>query len=110
LARQRYASQGTFYRLTPRNAPIDEVFRLAAFHSLLDETQPGLVVLHRAAARLCGERTAQASWAIHYSIGVSVIANAAVWTFFVKTKRGWRFWGDWCGAGKRRKWRNSHCY
>ena len=110
LARQRYGSQGKIYRLTPRNAPIDEVFRAAVLRGPLDETQPGLVMIHRAAARQCGEPTAQASWAIHYWIPVSVIANAGGWTFIVKTKAGWRFWGDWCGAGKPRKWRNTYCY
>ena len=110
LARQRYGSQGKIYRLTPRNAPIDEVFRAAVLRGPLDETQPGLVMIHRAAARQCGEPTAQASWAIHYWIPVSVIVNAGAWTFIVKTKAGWRFWGDWCGAGKPRKWRNTYCY
>jgi hypothetical protein len=110
LAHQRYGSQGSIYRLTPRNAPIDEVFRLAAIGGALDETQPGLVRLHRAARRQCGERTAQASWAIHYWIPVSVISNAGGWTFLVKTRSGWRFWGHWCGAGKSEKWRNYYCY
>jgi hypothetical protein len=110
LARQRYGSQGTVYRLTPRNAPIDEVLRLAVLHGPLDETQPGLVRIHRAAARQCGELAAQASWAIHYGIPVSVIASAGGWTFIVKTKAGWRFWGNWCGAGKHRRWQNTYCY
>jgi hypothetical protein len=110
LARQRYASQGTTYRLTPQNAPIDEVFRVASYRSPLDTTQPGLVRMHRAAARQCGERIAQASWAIHYWIPVSVIANTGAWTFIVKTKTGWRFWGNWCGAGKPRSWRAHYCY
>jgi hypothetical protein len=47
---------------------------------------------------------------VHYWIPVSVIANAGVWTFLVKTRTGWRFWGDWCGAGKPRRWRNYYCY
>ena len=110
LARQQYGSQGTTYRLTPRNAPIDELFRTATLGGPEDATQPGLIRLHRAAERQCGERIAQASWAIHYSIPVSVIANAGAWTFIVKTRRGWRFWGNWCGAGKPRRWRTYYCY
>jgi hypothetical protein len=109
LARQRYSSQGTVYRLTPRNAPIDEVFRTALIGTPLDETQPGLIAIHRAGARLCGERTAQASWAIHYWIPVSVIVGTGAWTYIVKTRTGWRFWGNWCGAGKPRNWRNAYC-
>jgi hypothetical protein len=65
---------------------------VASYRSPLDATQPGLVRMHRAAARQCGERIAQASWAIHYWIPVSVIVNTGAGTFIVKTKTGWRFW------------------
>ena len=109
LARHRYPSQGRVYRLTPQNAPIDEVLRTARIGTPLDETQPGLVAIHRAGGRLCGERTAQASWAIHYWIPVSVIVGTGAWTYIVRTRTGWRFWGNWCGAGKPRSWRNAYC-
>jgi hypothetical protein len=39
----------------------------------------------------------------------SVIANTGVYPFFVKTKRGWRFWGDWCAAGQSPAWRRKNC-
>ncbi len=109
LSRREYGSQGTIYHLTPRNAPIDEVFSAATLGGPFDDTQPGLRAIHRVAALRCGRSTAQASWAIHYSIPVSVIASAGGWVFIVKTRTGWQFWGNWCGAGKSRQWRAYYC-
>jgi hypothetical protein len=106
-------SQGRLYRLTPRNAPIDLVARVTAVDSYVDmrfnRLIPGSLVIERAGASECGARTATASWAIHYGMPESVIANTGVYTFLVKTKRGWRFWGDWCAAGQSRAWRRKNC-
>jgi hypothetical protein len=102
LARTTINSQGTVYRLTRRNAPIDFVERVATADSPFDERVPGRSVLHRAAVSACGRTTADASWAIHYELPVSIIAGPGGWPFFVKTRTGWQFWGYWCGAGKTR--------
>jgi hypothetical protein len=110
LARQAINSQGTIYRLTPRNAPIDYVARVATSGTVFDQTIPGLLGLHRAAAAACGAATAQASWAIHYNVPVSVIAGSGGFPFLVKTAHGWTFWGSWCGANRSRTWRTSRCF
>lgn len=109
LARHTINSQGTVYHLTPRNAPIDYVQRIATTGLRLDQTVPGLAALHRVAAASCGNRTAQASWAIHYRVPVSVIAGSGGFPFIVKTRTGWRFWGWWCGADKTPQWRKANC-
>jgi len=109
LARQTLNSQGTIYHLTSRNAPIDYVQQLGLDRGYYDQNVPGLVGLHRAAAAACGERIAQASWAIHYELPVAQIVGAAGYPFFVKTRAGWRFWGGWCGARKSRSWRTMYC-
>lgn len=103
LARQTIDSQGTTYRLTPRNAPIDYLQQLGT-----DRTLPGAAI-HRVAAKLCGEQVAQASWAVHYELPVAVIAGSAGFPFFVKTRSGWRFWGYWCGAGRSAAWGRQNC-
>jgi hypothetical protein len=110
LARTRVSVQGTTYYLTPRHAPIDFITPLSLFGSrVVDEQVAGKIALHRAAARLCGEATAQASWAIRY-FPVTLIAGLAGHPFLVKTRTGWRFWGNgWCGAGHSRAWRTRHC-
>jgi hypothetical protein len=41
---------------------------------------------------------------------VSVIASAGGWEFIVKTRTGWQFWGNWCGAGKSQQRRTYYCY
>jgi hypothetical protein len=111
LARMTLNTQGTVRHLTPRNAPIDFIERLATFGRAapLDKRVPGLVVTHRAAALACGEAMAQASWAIHYDLPFSLIAGQGGWQFFVKTGAGWRSWGNWCGAGQTRAWRSTYC-
>jgi len=111
LARQTMNTQGTVYHLTPGNALIDFIEWLGSgvLGHPLDETFPGLLAVYRAGVSACGESTTQASWAIHYSVRVSVIAGAGGWRFFVKTRRGWLFWGNWCGADKSLKWRNTYC-
>ena len=109
LSRQRTQTQGTWYRLTPRNAPIVHVEQLAVGQMALDESTPGLLRVHRVAAKQCGERLAQASWAIHYDTPVAAIAGPGAFRFFVKTRRGWRFWGTWCGAGHSKGWRLRYC-
>jgi integrase len=110
LAQQTFSVQGTTYHLTPRHAPIDFIMPLYLLRSpVSDEQVPGRATIHRAAARLCGERTAQASWAIRYELPISIIVGSAGYPFFVKTRTGWRFWGYWCGAGHSRAWRTEHC-
>ena len=109
LARQTISSQGTVYHLTPRNAPIDYIQQLVVNTSITDQNLPGLVGLHRAAAARCGEAIARASWALHFALPVAIIAGEGGYPFLVKTKAGWRFWGGWCGAGKSRQWRVTHC-
>jgi hypothetical protein len=110
LARQTITSQGTTYHLTPRNAPIDQVEQLAISHLERDRAVAGRVAIHRVAAAACGEKIAQASWAIHYQVPVSVIAGPGSFPFLVKTKAGWRFWGYWCGAGRTKAWRQKNCF
>src|SRR5262245_9836372 len=66
LAKRTMNTQGTIYHLTPRNAPIELVARLATGAPVLEARVPGLAALHHAAAVACGERTAGASWAIRY--------------------------------------------
>jgi len=111
LARETINSQGRIYHLTPRNAPITLLERIATIGngSPLDQRVPGLGAVHRAAVSACGIAIAQASWAIHYEIPIAVIAGLGPYPFFVKTRSGWRFWGSWCGADKPRQWRNSNC-
>ena len=111
LARKTINSQGTVYHLTPRNAPIDLIERLATSGKAdpVNQRIPGLALIRRAAVSACGEEIAQASWAIHYDLPVSVIAGQGGSAFLVKTRTGWRLWGNWCGAGNTRQWRNTYC-
>jgi hypothetical protein len=109
LARQTINSLGTIYHLTPRNAPINFVAYLGDVALPDDQRVPGLLALYRAAAAACGERTASASWAIRWEIPRSVVAGTGGYAFFVKTRNGWRFWGNWCGAGRSASWRLLHC-
>jgi hypothetical protein len=110
LANQVIHVQGRRYHLTPRNAPINFIAQIAIANSpAYDERIPGLLALHRFAARACGEQTAQASWAIHYDLPVGIIAGGGAYTFFVQTRSGWRFWGSWCGVLKSPKWRRANC-
>jgi hypothetical protein len=113
LTTQAWNTQGTVYHLTPQNAPIDFIAQL--YTTGIPALDQGVVALHRAAASACGERTAQASWAIHYWVGVGISARPEpgnnVYTFFVDTRNGWRFWGSWCDVGKSTRWlrANSWC-
>jgi hypothetical protein len=110
LSRLTINSQGRIYRLTPHNAPIDFVAQLGTVGSrTIDQRIPGLLTLHRAAAIACGEHTAQASWAFHYTISVAIIAGLGGYEFAAKTRTGWRFWGTWCGAGASAAWRQANC-
>jgi hypothetical protein len=113
LARETLNSQGTLYHLTPRNAPIDLVEHGLAYDEksmvLFNRATPGALKILRAAEAQCGRRLAEASWVIHYDIPVSVIAGPGTYVFFVKTRSGWRFWGNWCGAGQSRAWRRQNC-
>jgi hypothetical protein len=113
LARETLNSQGTIYHLTPKNAPIDLVEHGLAYEGesnvILNRAAPGALKILRVGEAQCGLRTAQASWAIHYQIPVSVIAGPGAFPFFVKTRRGWRFWGNWCGAGRSKTWRRQYC-
>src|SRR5436190_11892158 len=95
LSKRTVSAQGRVYRLTPRNAPIRLIWQIGIGVPTIDRREPGLLVLNRRATALCGKRIAGASWAIHYEIPVAPMISAAdVYTFFVKTHRGWRFWGD----------------
>lgn len=110
LAQETINSQGTIYHLTPRHAPIDYIQQLDVYGAPVDDQVPGRVALYRAAASACGEATAHASWAIRYTVPVSLIAGTAGYPFFVKTRTGWRFWGGgWCGVGHSREWRARYC-
>jgi hypothetical protein len=105
LRRETLEFQGTRYHLTPRNAPIDYLQRL---ETIPIRTVPG-AALRRLAAKLCGAKVAQASWALHYELPISVIAGQGGYLFFVKTRGGWRFWGYWCGAGHTPGWGRANC-
>lgn len=109
LAAQTSNSQGHVYRLTPRFAPIKHVQRLYLTMSKMDMRAPGHLRIHSLAAALCGEATANASWAIQYDLILSVIAGSQRYPFLVKTASGWRFWGEWCGAGRPAAWRAANC-
>jgi len=113
LARGTLNSQGTIYRLTPRNAPIDLVAHGLAYEDSsmknFNRATPGALTILRAGEKQCGRRLAEASWVIHYDVPVSVIAGPGVYVFFVKTRSGWRFWGKWCGAGQPKAWRRQYC-
>ena len=109
LAKRTIDSQGTRYQLTPRNAPIVFIAQIGASRSQEDRRTPGLLALHQRAASACGEQTAQASWAVHYDIPVATIAGLGGFTFFVATRAGWRFWGNWCGVGNSPRWREANC-
>src|SRR5439155_11251487 len=112
LAKQTFAGAlGKTYHLTPTIAPIDFIERVAILGNgaPLDQMIPGQIALHRLAASECGTRTANASWAIHDTIGVSVVAGLGDYSFFVKTVHGWRFWGSWCAATKSSHWRSTYC-
>jgi hypothetical protein len=107
LARRSINSQGTVFHLTPRNAPIDFIERVSAVGTGVGQTLPADV--YRVAVANCGKTFAEASWAIHYDIPVSVIAGPGAYEFVVKTRVGWRLWGDWCGVGKPPGYRKSNC-
>jgi hypothetical protein len=113
LARGTLNSQGTIYRLTPRNAPIDLVEHGLAYENSsmkdFNRATPGALTILRAGMKQCGRRLAEASWVIHYDVPVSVIAGPGVYVFFVKTTSGWRFWGNWCGASQSKAWRRQYC-
>jgi len=108
LARRTINRQGTVFHLTPRNAPIDFIERVSAVGTGVGQTLPEPDV-RRVAVANCGKTLAEASWAIHYDIPVSVIAGPGAYEFVVKTRVGWQLWGDWCGAGKPRGYRKSNC-
>lgn len=104
-------TQGTVYHLTPQNTPINFIAQLYTTGTrVLDQRTPGLLTLHRAAASACGERTAQASWAIHFQVGPAITASNDIYTFLVDTRDGWRFWGDWCGVSESAQWRRANCH
>jgi hypothetical protein len=113
LSRRTIHSQGTIYRLTPKWAPIDFVARVSAVESRrnvgYNRLIPGSLAIERAGSAQCGAHKAVASWAVHYGMPASVIANTGVYAFFVKTRSGWRFWGQWCGAGESAAWRRKNC-
>ena len=110
LAQQTIGAMGRTYHLTPRNAPIVFIAQIGLGVTSFDRRVPGLIPLNGRAAGLCGRKAAGASWAIHYEIPVApMITSADVYAFFVKTRRGWRFWGSWCGAGKPARWRRANC-
>jgi hypothetical protein len=113
LAHETLNSQGTIYHLTPRNAPIDFLQHGLAYEGsanvVLNRATPGALTILRAGEAECGRQAAQASWAVHYQIPVSVIAGPGAFPFLVKTKAGWRFWGSWCGAGRSQAWRRQYC-
>jgi hypothetical protein len=113
LAHETLNSQGTIYHLTPRNAPIDFLQHGLAYEGsanvAFNRATPGALTILRAGEAECGLRTAQASWAVHYQIPVSVIAGPGAFPFLVKTRAGWRFWGSWCGAGRSKAWRRQYC-
>jgi hypothetical protein len=71
------------------------------------------VDVHRVAAANCGKTLAQASWAIHYYIPVSVIAAAGGNEFVVRTRVGWRLWAIGAAlasrAGTARRTASSGC-
>lgn len=110
LARQTTTVQGVTYRLTPRWAPIDFLASISIVGngSPIDRMAPGLLALHNLAASECGFKVAELSWAVRYSFP-TVIAGQAGYAFFTKTPSGWRFWGNWCGAGESPGWRKANC-
>jgi hypothetical protein len=111
LAHQTVTAMGRVYHLTPRNAPIVFIAQLEiGGGTSWSRRVPGLVPLNARATALCGKKIAAASWAIHYEIPVApMVSTADVYTYFVKTRHGWRFWGDWCGAAKPPRWRAANC-
>jgi hypothetical protein len=113
LARRTLMAQGVTYHLTPRNAPIVLIAHALAWEGrgnvIFNRFVPGALTILRAGEAQCGRRVAEASWTIHYGLPVASVANTGVYRFFVKTRRGWRFWGDWCGAGQAPTWRRKNC-
>jgi hypothetical protein len=113
LARNTINSQGRIYRLSPTHAPIDLVEQVRAVESRenvgFNRLIPGALAIERTGAAECGAQVTNASWAVHYGMPESIIANTGVYTFMVETRRGWRFWGDWCAAGRTKAWRRKHC-
>lgn len=103
------------HHLDPRDAPISivESIAISSPASSYDSRIPGLVALHRYAAGLCGERIAQASWAIEYWLPVyaatGYTVGATLYPFVVKTRTGWRFWGNWCGLAQSASFRAKMC-
>lgn len=109
LARKSINRQGRVFHLTPENAPIDRIQQLTIVGTMRDQTQPGLLAIHRVAAAACGEPAAHASWAIHDYVPRSTAGGAGGFYFLVKTNRGWTLWGNWCGADRSRQWRDNYC-
>jgi hypothetical protein len=103
------------HHLDPRNAPISLIESIAIFSpaSSYDSRVPGLVALHHYAAGLCGERTAQASWAVEYWLptysATGYTLGLTLYPFVVKTHTGWRFWGNWCGLTQSASFRAKMC-
>jgi hypothetical protein len=114
LARDTINSQGRIYRLTPKWAPIDFIAQVNAVDKRVNvhynRLVAGSLAIERAGAAECGALKTNASWAIHYDMPASTIAGTGVYAFFVKTRGGWRFWGQWCGASQSAAWRNKNCF
>jgi hypothetical protein len=108
LAKQTLEVQGRSYRLTPKYARIVLVESLDGGESPVYRQTPGLQTLYRLAEKACGARTAQVTWAINYTFP-TVIAGESAHVFFTRTRHGWVFWGDWCGAGQSSSWRHKYC-
>jgi hypothetical protein len=75
--------QGRTERRTKQNTPVEAVVMDLGFSSLTG-SQP----LLRQARRRCGSHVAEASSAVLFHDGLSVIANATIMKFVVKTGRG----------------------
>ena len=114
---QKWVYTGSGRRhLDPREAPIVMVESIATSSAAaFNRRIRGLVVLHRYAAGLCGERTAEASWAIAYwqpavvSTAPAYQVGVDIYTFVVKTRAGWRLWGNWCGLTQSASFRAKMC-
>jgi hypothetical protein len=81
--------QGRTETRTRRNTPVQAVIMDIGFSSLA-----GARPLFRRAERRCGLRVARYSSVVLFHDGLSVIADATITKFVVKTDRGWSVYGD----------------
>ena len=111
LAKRTVKAQGSIVRLTPQSAPMDIVESLrSGSQGARNDSLPGASAIYEAAKALCGARTAEASWAIHWDLPMLPAVTPGEYSLIVKTKHGWQFWGAWdCAGSWGKAWKKYWC-